>query len=59
MDVAALRECISQTLQANADIRRHAELQLKQACLTEPICVIECDINAFDRLNNLRASSAL
>ncbi|RPB23500.1 ARM repeat-containing protein [Terfezia boudieri ATCC MYA-4762] len=31
MDVAALRDCISQTLQANADIRRHAELQLKQA----------------------------
>lgn len=31
MDVAALRDCISSTLQANADIRRHAELQLKQA----------------------------
>ncbi|KAL7276738.1 Nonsense-mediated mRNA decay protein 5 [Rhizina undulata] len=30
MDVAALRECIHSTLDANADVRRQAELQLKQ-----------------------------
>jgi hypothetical protein len=45
MDAAAIRSCIVATLDADADVRRRAELQLKQVCSRESRGRVTMDLN--------------
>lgn len=49
MDAAAIRDCIAATLDADADVRRRAELQLKQVrvCVAVWACCMRERVGAF------------
>ncbi|KAI5778900.1 armadillo-type protein [Geopyxis carbonaria] len=59
MDVAALRECIGSTLNANADIRRQAELQLKTAEVQKGFVIALTDLVANDQDPQIRLSAVV
>ncbi|CAZ80144.1 unnamed protein product [Tuber melanosporum] len=59
MDVSALRECTLSALDANADIRRQAEIQLKQAESSPGFIGALLDIVASDPELQVRLSAVL
>ena len=55
MDVATIRSCVAGTLDADADVRRRAELQLKQVSV--PLCAHRCVRDAYPSGSPTRPTS--